>query len=262
MPGWSGLAEGRRPGIGASRRCRKTARWGLSFCVLKADCWGAGVAGTITALRAGRRNPKRVNVYLDGAFAFPLDTSVVLAAGLHRGQFLTDEDVQRLDNNDNEEQAYARALRFLSYRPRSVAEVRRNLGEARVPPEIAERVIDRLTANGSLDDAAFARIWVENREAFSPRSGRLLGYELRRLGVGEDEVRAALPEDEAASALEASRRRARALEGLDYDEYLRKLLPFLQRRGFGYDTALRAARAAREELANGDMTASEDEAST
>jgi regulatory protein len=239
------------------RRGRKTARIGLSFCVYESGYLGASVAGTITALRAGKRNQKRVNVYLDGDYAFPLDMSVVLSAGLHRGQELTDEDIQRLGSSDSEEQALGRAYRLLSFRPRSVVEVRRNLQEARIAPEVVERVIDRLLANGSLDDAAFARTWVENREAFSPRSSRLLGYELKRLGVTEDDVREALPEDDLASALAASRRRVRSLASLGYDEYLRKLVPFLQRRGFGYDTALRAARAAREELADSETAASE-----
>lgn len=229
---------------------------GAVFSRVEGRRLGAGVAGTITALRAGKRNPKRVNVYLDGDYAFPLDMSVVLSAGLYKGQELTDEDIQRLGSCDSEERALGRAYRLLSYRPRSVAEVRRKLMDARVEPEVAERVIDRLTANGSLDDAAFARSWVENREAFSPRSARMLGYELKRLGVGEDDAQDALPDDDAANALAAARRRARSLAGLDQDAFLMKIVPFLQRRGFGYDTALRAARAAREELVNDENIAS------
>ena len=63
------------------------------------------------------------------------------------------------------ETAYQRALdsalRFLSYRPRSEQEVRRRLGRQAWPAEVIEAVVARLRAVGLLDDAAFARLWVE-----------------------------------------------------------------------------------------------------
>jgi len=86
------------------------------------------MAGKITSLRFQKRTPNRVNVYLDGGFAFGLPA--IEAARLRVGQQLSAADIQRLRALDAFQKAYDRAVRFLSPRPRSEAEVRRRLAEA------------------------------------------------------------------------------------------------------------------------------------
>ncbi len=202
------------------------------------------MAGTVTGLVVQKRNQKRVNVYLDGVYGFPLDLAVVLKWGLKNGQQLSDEVIAHLTAADDVEKAYNRALNLLSYRPRSVAEVWRNLQGKKIVPETIETVVARLTQNGLLDDVAFARFWVENRTAFSPRSGRLMSYELRQKGVAGGDIETALPSEDRDSANEAATRRARSLASLDYEAFRKRLLPYLQRRGFGYETAAEAVEAA------------------
>jgi regulatory protein len=148
------------------------------------------MAGTITALVAQKRNKERVNVYLDGEFAFGL--ALIEALKLHKGQQLSDDDIARLKALDEIEVAHDRALNFLSYRPRSSEEVRRNLHQKEFAEQTIETVIERLTGAGLLDDAAFARYWVDNRERFEPRSRRALRYELRQKGVPDAAIQAAL----------------------------------------------------------------------
>jgi len=191
----------------------------------------------ITALAVQKRNPRRVNVYLDGAYAFPLDLKVAMAAGLKRGQVLSDEEIANLTAADDLEKAYERALHFLSYRPRSTAEVRRYLTGKKISPEVAEKVIARLTASGLLDDAAFARFWAENRAAFSPRSRRLLSQELRQKGIDAAHIAAVLPQDEAEGARQAARRKARTISRLDFQTFRQRMLGYLQRRGYDYELA-------------------------
>jgi regulatory protein len=135
------------------------------------------MAGTITALIAQKRNRERVNVYLDGEFAFGLAASA--AIGLHKGQTLSDEEIAQLRALDQAEKAHQRALNFLSYRPRSVAEVQRNLREKDVPEEIIEQEIKRLERVGLLDDEAFARYWIARRVA---SEGCIRGYHRGRIG--------------------------------------------------------------------------------
>jgi regulatory protein len=210
------------------------------------------MAGTVTGLVVQKRNPKRVNVYVDGAYAFPLDLSVVMKRGLKSGQPLSDEEIEYLTAADDVEKAYNRALNLLSYRPRSVAEVQRNLQRKKVAFETIEAVVARLTQSRMLDDAAFARFWVENRTAFSPRSGRLMSYELRQKGVAGGDIEVALPSEDGDSAKEAAMRRARSLASLDYETFRKKLLPYLQRRGFGYETASEAVESAWQESRSSD----------
>jgi regulatory protein len=139
------------------------------------------MAGTITTLRYQKRNKNRVNVYLDDQFAFGL--AAIEAARLRVGQALSDDDIARLRRQDDVERAHERALNFLSYRPRSEAEVRRNLRKKDVTDEAIEAVVERLTRAGMLDDREFARYWVENRLQFNPRGARALGHEMREKGV-------------------------------------------------------------------------------
>jgi regulatory protein len=191
------------------------------------------MAGTITALKAQKRNPERVNVYLDGSYAFGL--AAIEAARLQRGQVLSDEDIKRLKERDSFEKARNRVLRFLSYRPRSEAEVRRYLQGKGVSPVIAEEVIERLTRAKLLDDLAFARYWVENREKFKPRGLRMLRHELRQKGVNAKIIAQALADlNEEESAYRAATQRGRRLAHLDQASFRQKLSSYLLRRGFPY----------------------------
>lgn len=94
----------------------------------------------------------------------------------------------------------AAAARFLEVRPRSVAEVRRRLRSAGYAAGLVEGAVARLVELGFLDDAAFARAWVESRDRARPRGERALRVELRQKGVGREETDEALGErrDEAA----------------------------------------------------------------
>jgi len=154
---------------------------------------------------------------------------------LREGQSLSPEEIEQLQRRDSVETAHDRALRFLSYRPRSCAEVKDYLERRKVPPPIALLTVDRLTGSGLLDDEAFARYWVENREAFRPRGKRALRFELRGKGVPDKIIDHAVEDvDEYKSADRAARDRARRLSQLDYQTFRRRLGGFLQRRGFDY----------------------------
>jgi regulatory protein len=191
------------------------------------------MAGTITGLRYQKRNKNRVNVYLDDQFAFGL--AAIEAARLRVGQALSDDDIARLRRRDDVERAHERALNFLSYRPRSEAEVRRNLRKKDVTDEVIEAVVERLTRAGMLDDREFARYWVENRLQFNPRGARALGHELREKGIPVsiiDETLAGF--DEEPTARKAAEAGARRLAHLEPTAFRRRLGAYLARRGFSY----------------------------
>jgi regulatory protein len=190
---------------------------------------------TITALVEQKKNRRRVNVYLDGQYAFGLQDSV--AAALRVGQGLSSDQVGHLQEQDETEVAYQHALNYLGYRPRSCAEVQQSLRRRKTRDSIIEQVVNRLVASGLLDDEAFARYWVDNRETFRPRGMRSLQYELRLKGVAQELIRGATASvDESESAYRAASERARRLRGLDRDTFRRRLGGHLQRRGYGFDT--------------------------
>lgn len=197
--------------------------------------------GTITALKPHAKRAARVNVYVDGQLV--LGVSALLAARLRVGQTLSDEDVANLAREEALETAREIALRFLAPRPRSVAEVRQHLAKKKFAAEVIDHVLARLHEVGLVDDTGFARYWVENREQFQPRAARALRVELKRKGLDENDIAAALANvDERESAYRAAQARAYRWRHSERREFLEKMIAFLMRRGFDYPTAKEAAQ--------------------
>ncbi len=191
------------------------------------------MTATITALRLQQRNRERVNVYLDGVFAFGLPA--VIAASLRVGQSLGEDEIASLQGQDEVQRAYDHALRFLASRPRSTGEVRRNLERQALTDATVNAVIQRLQAAGYLDDEAFARFWVSNREQFRPRAPLALRQELRQKGIADSIINQALHEvDSEDSAYRAGLAQARRYETLDQRTFRQKLGGYLLRRGFAH----------------------------
>jgi regulatory protein len=189
--------------------------------------------GKITALTRQKRNPDRINVYIDGSFAFGL--AEITAAYLHVGQPLSPTDIDRLQGADQVEKAKDSAIRYIEYRPRSIQETRQHLAKKEYEEEVIDQVLYRLQAVDLLNDAAFARYWVEQRETFKPRSKIALQQELRQKGIDRtliDEVVAEV--DELAAAMQAATPKARRWHTLPEQQFRLKLGGFLQRRGFNY----------------------------
>jgi regulatory protein len=197
------------------------------------------MGGRITELKVQRRNRQRVNVHIDGRFAFGL--AAIEAMRLKIGQQLNAAEIAQLKERDQAEVAYDRALNFLSYRPRSVAEVRRRLSKKGFDAGIIDDVIARLSRAALLDDEAFVQYWIENRDTHKPRGVRAMRYELRQKGIADSIIDNLLIDyDEGDAAYRAGSTRAqRLIRQRDYDvDTLRtKLLAFLNRRGFSFGTA-------------------------
>jgi regulatory protein len=187
----------------------------------------------ITALLAQKRNPNRVNIYLDGEYAFSL--ARIVAAWLKVGQELDEEKIKRLQADDARERAIQQAMLFLSYRSRSESEIRQNLRKHEIPEDVIEQTLQRLIQDGLANDQQFAQTWVENRSAFRPRSRRMMAMELRQKGLDDAAVSSALETvDDEALAYEAAQKKVSRLKDMEWFDFRRKLSEFLARRGFSY----------------------------
>ena len=192
----------------------------------------------ITAIQVQKRNPNRVNIHLDGEYAFGLVR--IVAAWLQVGQVLDDEKIAQLQAEDARERALQQALLFLSYRARSEKEIRQNLSKHEIPGAVIEETLERLRRDGFANDKNFASAWVENRSTFRPRGRRALALELRQKGIDDSTIESALEDvDEEALAYEAGQKKARKLtlslsKGQEWSEFRKKMSEFLARRGFSY----------------------------
>ena len=117
-------------------------------------------------------------------------------------------------------------------------------------PEVRiEAAIERLGTMGYLDDAAFARYWVQNRNEFKPLSPKALRYELRQKGVPADIIDETLESLEASDlAYRAAQARVSKLRGTDKKMFRQKLSAFLKQRGFNYTTTREVVERLIEEL--------------
>jgi len=190
----------------------------------------------ITALVRQQRNPHRVNVYLNGEFAFGL--SNIVAAWLEIGQELDADKIASLKSDDNEEIAFQKALRFSKHRMRTEYEIRKHLDKHDFSTEIINKIIERLCHNGFINDTLFAKNWVENRNEFRPRAHRMLFYELRQKGINQEIIEQTLATtiSDEDLAFQAANKQARKYKDLEWPDYRRKLSGFLARRGFSYHT--------------------------
>ncbi len=206
----------------------------------------------ITKLTAGKSREKRVNVFLDGRFAFSLLAEVALKEGLQVGQELSYGQVTALTETDHYHRCLNAAIRFLGYRPRSETEIRQRLQRHGFDSDHAEKVLAQLKEQGLVDDTAFARFWKENRESFSPRSRWLTRLELQRKGLDGDIIDQVVGEvDDSDSAYRAALIRTRRLSSPDYQDFRRRLGEHLGRRGFGYEVIKETVERVWKERGNG-----------
>lgn len=134
----------------------------------------------------------------------------------------------------------------LTGRARTRAELAKKLAQRQVPDVLATRLLDRFEEVGLVDDADFARQWVEQRGAGRGLARRALAQELRHKGVEDEVARAALdavdPADEVEVARALVRRKLRSVAALDRVRATRRLVGMLARKGHSPGTAYRVVR--------------------
>jgi regulatory protein len=135
--------------------------------------------------------------------------------------------------------AYDAAVRYLGPRPRSVGEIRRHLRTKRYDDAAIDKAIDQLRAQRYIDDEAFARYWIEQRDRFRPKGKRAIVSELLEKGVSRDAIELAMgdrePDAEVKRAREVIRRPITRWQAMTEQERKRKVHQYLAARGFSYD---------------------------
>lgn len=195
----------------------------------------------VTALKIQKNNPNRVNVYLDGDFGIGLVK--ILAAGLRIGQELSAEKIADLQAEDAYEEALLKAYHYLSYRPRSEAEIQTYLEKRSIPEAAIAKVLERLRNLNIANDVDFAQLWVNNRSEFRPRGKRALRMELRQKGLPEEIIDHSLDSlEEEPLALDIALKKAGRYQHLPKQAFTQKMFGLLARRGFDYDTITQTIR--------------------
>ncbi|WP_110513375.1 RecX family transcriptional regulator [Herpetosiphon llansteffanensis] len=198
--------------------------------------------GTITQLELQQHDRERVNLYIDSVFALGISLRTLEQQGLYKGKVLSESDWQAIAQAEEVDKTYNAALVFLAARPRSSQEIRTRLRKREFPDEHIDLAIEKLAQIGLVNDAAFARFWVENRQQHRPRGARAIQAELSQKGVKRELISEVLneltdqdEEQERAFSVARSALRRYANEPTKM-AFSRKMAGLLQRRGFGFDT--------------------------
>jgi regulatory protein len=211
--------------------------------------------GPVTGITARRRERGRFLIAVSGAPAFTLGEEILFRSGIQIGDVLDAATIARLLADDDVARATEAALHFLAYRARSEQEVRDRLKRGAFAPEVIDATIVKLKDWRYLDDADFARRWVESRARGKPRGQRLLQQELRQKGIDAETSKQAITEadlDEVSAATELARKRLSTMAGEDPAAIKRKISAYLARRGFGFDVVRKALAQATGEPADED----------
>jgi regulatory protein len=203
----------------------------------------------ITAIKGQQHDRERVNVFVDGEYAFAVTAEMAVLEGLRIGQPITPARIAELQAKDEQSKAVNSALLLLTTRPRSIKEIRTRLKQKGYSAPAIDAAIEKAEGWNYVDDEAFARFWVENREANRPRGRRLLEQELRDKGVDREIVRNVIDEagiNEIEAATELARSKLRSYAKLEPEVARRRLAGFLARKGYNFDVVKHALAAVME----------------
>lgn len=203
----------------------------------------------ITDISLQARDNNRVNVSVDGVYSFSLDIAQVTDLSLKVGRELSDGELEKLQEESQFGKLYMRALEYCLRRPHSVKEVRDYLWRKTQPAlrkrqtgmnnpvvyseRVASRVLRKLQQKAYVDDEAFARWWVENRQLSKGVSRRKLTAELRSKGVHADIIAQTLEKTDRTDEQEL--RKVIAKKHRRYAGDRQKFVQYLVRQGFSYD---------------------------
>lgn len=139
------------------------------------------------------------------------------------------------------EQAYQRSLNFLTFRARSVDEMRKYLARRGYEESVIDETLSRLAGIGLLDDEAFAGAWIASRAAAKGYGPRRLKNELLKKGVKGETIDEKIeevyePGADPERVYGMAERRLASMRGVDAQAARRRLTQFLLNKGFDYDT--------------------------
>jgi regulatory protein len=192
---------------------------------------------TVTDIKP-QKNGKRVNVYLDGKFAFGIDLVNLITAKVKIGSEFAQEKIDSIIKTAELQKVGDRLVEYATLRPRSNKEIKDYLKRKKVPEVLFEGLMLRLKRIGVGGDLEFAKWWVGQRMEFRAKSKRELISELRKKGISSEIISEVLSEtdlDEAGSAQKLIDKLAYKWQNLPPNERKKKMGEYLARKGYPWE---------------------------
>ena len=202
----------------------------------------------VTSVEPQRKRKDRLNIFLNGSYAFSLDTGTVLKNNIKKGRELSQKEIELLLRENETSKLINLSLNYLSYRPRSQKEITDYLAKKIAQfenikfnqakeSELIEECIRKLTKYKYIDDVEFAKWWAESRSRSNPKGTRLIKLELLRKGIARDIIDEILEKNlnQKELALKAIQKKLKIWKNLPSVEFKNKAYRYLASRGFDYD---------------------------
>lgn len=207
----------------------------------------------ISDIQPQKKNPKRVNVFLDGKFAFGISHELKIVNRLKISDQIDENKIEELIFADQVERLYEKAIKFLSYRPRSEKEVRDNLfqklkltdkgeKEKRIFEKSISEVIKKLEKLGLINDFEFALWWVEQRIKFKKTSPRIIKLELIKKSIKKEIIEEVLEKislDPFELAFATAKKKFVSYKKLEKKQFQEKMGRYLATKGFDWEVIKR-----------------------
>lgn len=221
----------------------------------------------ITKIAQQVKNPLRYSVYVDDEYSFSLHEQQLVELGLRVGKDLSESELYEYKSESQYGKAYERTLRYVLLRPRSEHEVSQYLERTFLYPKpkmyqtktgervvkrpvvdveqvkhMNQRIINQLLKKGYVDDARFAKAWIESRRTTKKMSHKKLRLELKAKGVADDII-ATLLQNDTVTDLELLEELVTKKRKLARYQDNQKLLTYLLRQGYAYSDIIHVLEA-------------------
>jgi regulatory protein len=217
----------------------------------------------VTKIERQKKDPDRFSLFVDGSFVAGIHSSVLLRAGLRRGDDISEDTLRLLRSDEEVAAARASAARYAGHRRRTEHEIRTKLADLSFSTHAIETAVGNLRDSGLIDDRAYVRAYIHDSGLHRPAGGRMIAHRLRGKGIPAEILR-----EEIASALGPEQERplaercmVRYLAKLDGREATGKqfrpgereaaLRRYLAGRGFSRGTVDSVARSAPHDTGGG-----------
>lgn len=199
----------------------------------------------VTKIERQKRNPHRVNIFLDNEFKFGIHEATLTKFGLRNGDELDQKTIETISIQEEYHLAHTKALHLISRRLRTERELQLKLLEKEFHPKAIDLVTEELRKSGLVDDSRFARAFIHDIQLRKPAGPRFIQQQLQRKGVPPTIIRTVLHEHfevestqklalKAASTL--AHRLKTSRKKIEPLKQRQRITQFLLRRGFDWQT--------------------------
>ena len=205
----------------------------------------------ITKIQRIRGRTPRYSIHLDGTPSLEISDWTIGKFGIRTGDEIDDATIDKIKSTEAETQAKNIAINFISYRPRSSKEVAVHLIKKGFAHGIADKVVNHLLELKLIDDTKFAEIFIRDRIKRKLIGAGLLRQQLAVKGISNKIIDRVIddyisPKEQQNTAVQLAKKKMLSLKHsakTNEDKRNKRIVDFLIRRGFSYETALKAVQS-------------------